>query len=119
MDLLKPPKFYTTGRQERYLSVRLQNHIQHWTEEVTTTKEKHEILVAKCFLSFIMGKPSQRVCEGGGRQDQSKTFTQKQSKQDRDNREDVWEKLEKSKLDSDSSGDADMLKVNLAKDGQD
>ena len=56
---------------------------------------------------------------GGGRQDHSKTFTQKQSKQDRDNREDVWEKLEKSKLDSDSSGDADMLKVNLAKDGQD
>ena len=51
-----------------------------------------------------MGKPRQR---GGGRQDHSKTFTQKQSKQGRDNREDLWEKLEKSKLDSDISGDAE------------
>ena len=45
------------------------------------------------FLSFIMGKPRQRGGGGGGRQDHSKTFTQKQSKKDRDKREDVWEKL--------------------------
>ena len=55
----------------------------------------------------IMGKPRQRGGGGGGRQGHGKNYTQKQSKQDHGKREELWEKLEKSKLDSDSSGDAD------------
>ena len=63
MDFSKPAIIFTTDRQWRYLSVRLQNLIQHWTlKMVTTTKKK---IKEKDMFGFnVRCKWRQHECEG-------------------------------------------------------
>ena len=62
MDFSKPAIIFTTDRQWRYLSVRLQNLIQHWTlKMVTTTKKK---IKEKDMFGFNVRSKWQHECEG-------------------------------------------------------